>query len=142
MAQCMVVETAIPASIVYMALENIRRWIIAGLFGLVHGFGFADILKEQLQFAGSNLLASLLLFNIGVEIGQVLGLCTFVLALALLFRGDVRSDGNNGVGHLSLTGWHWMLDRADVLWQRPLAAPTVAGLMVLARWIPAVAPRS
>ena len=62
MAQCMVVETAIPASIVYMALENIRRWIIAGLFGLVHGFGFADILKEQLQFAGSNLLASLLSF--------------------------------------------------------------------------------
>ena len=53
------IETAIAVSILYMALENIvgaslrRRWIIAGLFGLVHGFGFADVLREQLQFAGS-----------------------------------------------------------------------------------------
>jgi HupE / UreJ protein len=48
------VEVAIAATIFYMALENIvganlrRRRIIAALFGLVHGFGFADILKEQL----------------------------------------------------------------------------------------------
>jgi hydrogenase/urease accessory protein HupE len=48
------IETAIAVSIVYMALENIvgaslgRRWIIAGIFGLVHGFGFADTLKEEL----------------------------------------------------------------------------------------------
>jgi hypothetical protein len=60
------IEAAIAASIFYMAIENIiganvnQRWIITGLFGLVHGFGFADVLKEQLQFAGSNLLVSLL----------------------------------------------------------------------------------
>src|ERR1700722_11523173 len=48
----------ITASILYMAVENIvganlhRRWIIAGLFGLVHGFGFSYALKDQLQFAG------------------------------------------------------------------------------------------
>ena len=105
-----------------MALENIvgaslrRRWIIAGLFGLVHGFGFADTLSEQLQFAGSNLLISLLSFNIGIEIGQLAVLCAFVPALALLFRGAM--SGRMGIIVVSAivahTAWHWMLDRADI----------------------------
>src|SRR5271163_3227876 len=87
------IEAAIAASIFYMAIENIigakisQRWIITGLFGLVHGFGFADVLKEQLQFAGSYLLVSLLSFNVGIEIGQLAVLCIFVPALALLLRG-------------------------------------------------------
>ena len=52
------VEMVIALSIVYMAVENIvganldRRWMIAALFGLVHGFGFSYALKENLQFAG------------------------------------------------------------------------------------------
>lgn len=141
------VETAIAVSIAYMALENIvaaslrRRWIIAGLFGLVHGFGFADILKEQLQFAGSNLLVSLLSFNIGIEIGQLLVLCAFVPALALLFRGAM--SGRMGIIVVSAlvahTAWHWMLDRADVLWRTPWPQPTAAGLMILAQWMLAIA---
>jgi hypothetical protein len=140
------IEMAIAVSIVYMALENIvgaslrRRWIIAGLFGLVHGFGFADILKEQLQFAGSNLLVSLFSFNIGIEIGQLAVLCVFVPALALLFRGAM--SGRMGIIVVSAivahTAWHWMLDRADVLWKTPWPQPTGAGLMILARWIIAV----
>jgi hypothetical protein len=140
------IEMAIAVSIVYMALENIvgaslrRRWIIAGLFGLVHGFGFADILREQLQFAGSNLLVSLFSFNIGIEIGQLAVLCVFVPALALLFRGAM--SGRMGIIVVSAlvahTAWHWMLDRADVLWRTPWPPLTVPGLMVLARWIIAV----
>ena len=140
------IEMAIAVSIVYMALENIVgaslrwRWIIAGLFGLVHGFGFADILKEQLQFAGSNLLVSLFSFNVGIEIGQLAVLCVFVPALALLFRGAM--SGRMGIIVVSAiiahTAWHWMLDRADVLWKTPWPQPTVAGLMILARWIVAV----
>jgi len=140
------IETAIAVSIVYMALENIvgaslrRRWIIAGLFGLVHGFGFADILKEQLQFAGSNLLVSLFSFNIGIEIGQLAVLCVFVPALALLFRGAM--SGRMGIIVVSAivahTAWHWMIDRADVLWKTPWPQITVPGLMILARWIVAV----
>src|ERR1700722_1448999 len=87
------VETAIAASILYMALENIvganlpRRWIIAVLFGLVHGFGFSYALKDQLQFAGSHLLVSLFSFNVGIEIGQLAVLCVAVPALGFLFRG-------------------------------------------------------
>jgi hypothetical protein len=141
------IETAIAVSIVYMALENIvgaslrRRWIIAGLFGLVHGFGFADILKEQLQFAGSNLLVSLFSFNIGIEIGQFAVLCVFVPVLALLFRGAMA--GRMGIIVLSAivahTAWHWMLDRADVLWQTPWPQLTLPGLRILAQWIVAIA---
>ena len=140
------IEMAIAVSIVYMALENIvganlnRRWIIAGLFGLVHGFGFADILKEQLQFAGSNLLVSLFSFNVGIEIGQLAVLCVFVPALALLFRGAM--SGRMGIIVVSAivahTAWHWMLDRADVFWRTPWPQLTVPGLMILARWIVAV----
>src|SRR5215467_4578883 len=87
------IETLIAASIVYMALENIvggatvhRRWMIAFGFGLVHGFGFSFALRETLQFAGSHLLASLLSFNIGVELGQLLVLLLLIPVLEVLFR--------------------------------------------------------
>src|SRR5271165_697912 len=84
------VETAIAMSIVYMALENIvganlrRRWIITGIFGLVHGFGFSYAMKDSLQFAGNHLLLSLLAFNIGIEIGQLAVLAVMLAALWLL----------------------------------------------------------
>jgi HupE / UreJ protein len=125
-----------------MAIENIiganvnQRWIITGLFGLVHGFGFADVLKEQLRFAGSNLLVSLLSFNVGIEIGQLAVLCVFVPALALLFRG--RMPGRMGVIVLSAIianiAWQWMVQRGEVLWKSPWPQLTVPGLMILARW--------
>lgn len=140
------IETAIAASIFFMALENIvgaslrLRWIIAGLFGLVHGFGFADILSEQLQFAGSNLLVALFSFNVGIEIGQLIVLCAFVPALALLFRG--RLAGRTGVIVLSAVvaeiAWRWMLARGQVLWGTPWPLPTFSGLMLLVRWIVAL----
>ncbi len=86
------IETLIAASIVYMALENIasekvrHRWIVAFAFGLVHGFGFSFALRQTLQFAGSHLLLSLLSFNLGVELGQLLVLAITIPALYLLFR--------------------------------------------------------
>ena len=71
-----VVEPAIALSIVYVGLENLllgdprRRWLIAGLFGLVHGFGFAYILGE-VGLPRSGLILSLVSFNLGVEAGQI-----------------------------------------------------------------------
>jgi hypothetical protein len=136
------IETAIAASIFYMAIENIigadlgQRWIITGIFGLVHGFGFADVLKEQLQFAGSYLLVSLLSFNVGIEIGQLAVLCVFVPALALLFRG--RMSGRMGIIVLSAivanVGWQWMVQRGGVLWQTPWPQITVPAAIILAQW--------
>jgi hypothetical protein len=140
------IETAIAASIFYMAIENIigpklsQRWIITGLFGLVHGFGFADVLKDQLQFAGSYLLVSLLSFNIGIEIGQLAALCVFVPALALLLRG--RMAGRMGIIVLSAIvaniAWQWMIRRGEALWQTPWPQLTASGALMLARWVVAL----
>ena len=119
------VETLIAMSIVYMAFENIvgvklrRRWLITFAFGLVHGFGFSFALRETLQFAGSHLLTSLVSFNIGVELGQLLVLVLLVPALSLVFRFVVAER----VGTILLsalvahTGWHWMSERAGQLSQ-------------------------
>jgi hypothetical protein len=120
------IETLIAISIVYMALENIvggsttqRRWMMSFGFGLVHGFGFSFALRQSLQFAGSHLLASLLSFNIGVELGQLLVLVLLVPLLELLFRAVLAE--RMGTIILSVlvahTGWHWMLERADRLSQ-------------------------
>jgi hypothetical protein len=137
------VETAIAASIVYMALENIigvnleRRMLITGLFGLVHGFGFSYGLQENFQFAGTHLLASLFAFNVGIEIGQVLALAVMLPLLAAVRRYVL--PGRVGMIILSAiaadTGWHWMLERAGALWAAPWPRPTLAGTAVLVLWI-------
>ncbi len=117
------VETLIAASIAYMALESIvspalrRRWAIAFAFGLVHGFGFSFAMRETMQFAGSHLVTSLLSFNVGIEIGQVVVLLLLVPTLELLFRFGVAER----IGTIVLsaivahTSWHWMLDRGSQL---------------------------
>jgi hypothetical protein len=119
------IETLIAVSIVYMALENIvspqlkRRWLITFAFGLVHGFGFSFALRQTLQFAGSHLLTSLLSFNVGVELGQLLVLVVLIPALGLLFRFVVAER----LGTIILstlvahTAWHWMTERFGVLRQ-------------------------
>lgn len=70
------VEMAIAASIAWVAAENVLllgggvRWRIAFLFGLVHGFGFANVLRD-LQLPRESLALSLFTFNVGVESGQI-----------------------------------------------------------------------
>jgi hypothetical protein len=137
------IETLIAASIVYMALENIavaqpaHRWIITFLFGLVHGFGFSFGLEHTLQFAGSHLMTSLLSFNIGVEIGQLVVLAALIPALHFLFRFVVAE--RIGIIILSAlvahTGWHWMTERADTLRQFPWPAITTVGIAAAMRWV-------
>jgi len=136
------VETAIAASIVYMALENFvgadlrRRWLITGMFGLVHGFGFSYALQQQLQFAGSHLLVSLFSFNVGIEIGQVVVLGLMLPALALFRRVVPERMGviilSAVVAH---TGWHWMIERWETLRQSQWPPLDAAGLVILARWV-------
>ena len=70
------VESTIALSIAWVAIENLLfdraegRWRITFLFGLVHGFGFASVLREM-QLPRRGLVASLLAFNLGVEAGQL-----------------------------------------------------------------------
>ena len=138
------IETLIAASIVYMAIENItgahleRRWVVTFGFGLVHGFGFSFALRESLQFAGSHLITSLLAFNLGVELGQLLVLLVLLPVLALVFGRLV--DERVGTIILSAfvahTAWHWLAERWDVLAKFPLGWPVVDAAFVAAalRW--------
>jgi hypothetical protein len=134
------VETLIAMSIVYMALENIvgahvqRRWMITLGFGLVHGFGFSFALRETLQFAGSHLLSSLLAFNVGVELGQLLVLAVTIPALALFFSRVVAERMGTIIlsALVAHTGWHWMTERGERLMQfsfPTLDAATLAGVV-------------
>ena len=117
------IETLIAASIVYMASENIlratptRRWLVTFMFGLVHGFGFSFALRETLQFAGGHLLTSLLAFNLGVELGQLLVIVLLVGALSFLFRRGFpeRAGAILLSAYVSLTAWQWTLERWSVL---------------------------
>jgi len=148
------IETLIAATIVYTALENIvlaslgantssaisRRWIIAFVFGLVHGFGFSFALRESFQFAGDHLVTALLGFNLGVEIGQLAVLLVLIPALDLLFQYVLPE--RLGIIILSAivahTAWHWMLERGDQLAKFPfpkidaaLLASAMRGLIAL-----------
>ncbi len=126
-----------------MALENVlgssvrRRWIVTFAFGLVHGFAFSYALRESLQFAGSHLLTSLLAFNVGIELGQLLVLALLVPALELLFRFVVAERIGTIilsvlVGH---TAWHWMTERAERLGRFPWPLPDAAQLASAVRWL-------
>ncbi|HMC98563.1 MAG TPA: HupE/UreJ family protein [Ferruginibacter sp.] len=82
-----IVEPIIALSIMYVALENIfsprlkkSRIGIVFLFGLVHGLGFANALAG-LGLPQNSYLSSLLMFNLGVELGQI----TVILGAFLLF---------------------------------------------------------
>ena len=138
------IETLIAASIVYMAFENIvgsqwqRRWLIAFGFGLVHGFGFSFALSETLQFAGTHLLTSLLAFNLGVEIGQLLIVVLAVPALNWLFRNAISERMGTIIlsAILAHSGWHWLSTRASELMAYSLQSPALdyAFLAALMRW--------
>src|SRR2546421_12943546 len=140
------IETLIAISIVYMALENIagestlqRRWMMAFGFGLVHGFGFSFALRESLQFAGAHLLTSLLSFNVGVELGQLLVLIVLIPVLLLLFRYAVAERMGTIIlsAIVAHTAWHWMLDRGSVLQQFSFEWPALdaALLALVLRWL-------
>lgn len=136
------IETLIATSIVYMALENIvgarlhRRWLITFGFGLVHGFGFSFALKQTLQFAGSHLLTSLLAFNIGVELGQLLVLILLIPALDLLFSRVVQERMGTIIlsALVAHTGWHWMTERFEAFRQYDLSLPDFTPA-VIAEWL-------
>ncbi len=91
------VEALIALSIVFLAVEIVKRdpehpnlaerapWIVAFLFGLIHGFGFAGALRE-IGLPESDVPTALLTFNIGVEGGQLVIIGTVLSVLALLRR--------------------------------------------------------
>lgn len=80
----------VAASIAYVAAENLfpkyavsRRWVVSLVFGLVHGFAFAQVLRE-IGLPRENPAASLLNFNLGIEAGQAMVLLLIVPILVLM----------------------------------------------------------
>lgn len=77
------VEAAIAASVVIAALNNVfpllreRRWMMAFAFGLIHGFGFASVLRD-LGLPQDALVLALVGFNLGVEAGQLVIVSAFL----------------------------------------------------------------
>jgi hydrogenase/urease accessory protein HupE len=91
-----IVEPLIAASIVYVGIENLLRgddpkgrWLLTFAFGLIHGFGFASVLRELGVGAnGSGIAVPLVSFNLGVELGQIV---VAGLALPVIWKLRTKS---------------------------------------------------
>jgi hypothetical protein len=112
------VECAIALTVLLGALNNLqplivrRRWAVAFAFGLVHGFGFASVLAD-LGLHGANLALSLVGFNTGVELGQMLVVLA-VLPLAFLSRHTRvyrRAFMPAGSAAIALLASYWLYAR-------------------------------
>jgi hypothetical protein len=101
--------------------------MITFAFGLVHGFGFSFALRQTMQFAGSHLLASLLSFNVGVELGQLMVLALMIPALDFLFKRVVAERMGTIIlsAIVAHTAWHWMLERYQVFSQYHITFPAM-----------------
>ncbi|MCC7439542.1 MAG: HupE/UreJ family protein [Armatimonadetes bacterium] len=92
-----ITETLIAASIVYVGIENTvrsgehsQRWVVAGLFGLIHGAGFSGHLVGLLKgvMEQGSIWPALIGFNIGIEVGQVV---VVLAALPLIWLAEKQS---------------------------------------------------
>ena len=113
------VESAIATSVVLAALNNVvplvhgRRWMVAFFFGLIHGFGFASVLRD-LGLPQNALLIALVGFNLGVEGGQ-LAIVSAFLPLAFWLRGTWfyrRFVFLGGSIAITIVAGIWLVERA------------------------------
>jgi len=115
-----IIEPAIALSIVFVGTDNLvrgqgrdlRAWA-AAVFGLVHGFGFANVLRE-FGLPAQALGWSLFSFNFGVEIGQLVVVLVVTTALGLI-RRQSRTAGHRVAWAGSLVviaaGAYWFVER-------------------------------
>ena len=116
-----IIEPAIALSIVYVGADNllagtkgrdVRAWV-ALVFGLVHGFGFASVLRET-GLPDRALGVSLFSFNLGVEIGQAAIVVVVASALALVRRRNpllARRIAQAGSVGVMIAGAFWFFQR-------------------------------
>ncbi|MBT7863105.1 MAG: HupE/UreJ family protein, partial [Gemmatimonadetes bacterium] len=120
------VEAGIALSIVYVALENFwlrdasHRWMLTFAFGFVHGFGFANVLRD-LGLPTEGLVASLLAFNVGVEIGQIIIVSVMLpLILFAVRRGYQQRLVRVASAVIFLFGIGWLVERVFDLSYMPI----------------------
>ena len=120
------VEAVIALSILFLALEVIHKregkngiassspWIVAFIFGLLHGFGFAGALAE-IGLPQNAITTALLFFNIGVEIGQLIFIVSVVTIAKLLQRYTssicVKRVELIAIYSIGTASSFWMIDR-------------------------------
>ncbi|NIO38848.1 MAG: hypothetical protein GTO41_00800 [Burkholderiales bacterium] len=121
------VEALIAASIVYVAAENFfvhdirHRWWLTFAFGLVHGFGFASVLRDY-GLPQDALGLALFSFNVGVEVGQLLIVAAAVIVwrvgfwLSGVLGHQVTEQGERRVsllisGLVLIAGLYWLVQR-------------------------------
>ena len=116
-----IIEPAIALSIVYVGADNlltgakgrdVRAWV-ALFFGLVHGFGFANVLRET-GLPNRALGVSLFSFNLGVEIGQAMIVVVVATAMALVRHRDAvlaRRIATVGSVCVMMAGAYWFYQR-------------------------------
>ena len=121
------VEAVIALSILFLAVEKLRgtegtltarhTWIVAFAFGLLHGFGFAGALADiGLPKAGA--LWALFLFNVGVEIGQLLIVAAALALLAVLRYAKVTLPKwvtNAPLYGMGAVASYWLVSRTAVI---------------------------
>jgi hypothetical protein len=118
-----------------------HRWIVALVFGLVHGLGFAIALQETLQFAGSHPIAALIAYNVGLELGTLIILAIVVPAANALFANSALERASIIVtsvlvGH---AGWHWMTERFAIARLSSWPVMDLMFLLTVVRWLLAMA---
>ncbi len=113
------VESVIAISVFLAAINNIfcivrerRVWIVAFVFGLIHGFGFAGVMSEFV-LDEKLLLITVLTFNLGVEAGQLVIVCLFLpiafkLRKSRLYRQLILNCGSIIIALLALS---WVYER-------------------------------
>ena len=117
-----ITEPAIAASIVFVGVENLLRrgaepkgrWAVTFVFGLIHGFGFASVLRELgVGERGTSIAMPLFTFNAGVEVGQI-AIAAIVLPIVWRLRKNEKFL-RLGVPALSAivsaAGLYWFLER-------------------------------
>lgn len=110
-----IVEPLIALSILYIAVENIwkkresAREIVTLLFGLVHGFGFAEVLRGTLS---GQMALPLFSFNLGVEIGQLVVVAIVIPVLLWVRRLPWQIKWNQyASGIIGVFGLYWLIER-------------------------------
>ena len=98
-----------------LGINSLKRWRLAFIFGLIHGFGFANVLLD-LGLPANAIVAALGGFNIGVELGQLVIVLVF-LPLAWLLRRTFLYRWLVVVGGsivIILIGTYWILERIGI----------------------------
>jgi hypothetical protein len=112
------IEPGIAVTIILAALDNVlpifpvRRVVVTFFFGLIHGFGFANVLAE-LNLPRAAFAWALLQFNVGLEVGQLLIVAVATTALFTLrrWRGYPRAVIGAGSAVAIVIGLLWLIER-------------------------------